>query len=354
VYSRVGGGHLSAARALACELNDSGKASTLLLDAYVDGGRFPVTLFPWAYAQLARRHPRLWATIYRMAEARISLRRTLGPFLNPGVRRLVARERPDAIVSVLPAVNDVLARAAAAFGARMEVVLTDWHSVHPLWVAPGVQYYTVPTGSAGDDCVRFGVPREHVEVVGIPVRRAFAALGGPASARSAFTILAMVGAEGSPHALRNLAQLARMPLDQAELIVVCGRNAELRRQVARLPARMRVQALGFADNVADLMRAADVLVTKPGGLTLAEAFCCAVPVVVHDVLPGQEAGNLRYVLGQHAVAYAPDARTLERVIGELYAHPVRRAELAERGARLARPDAARHIARGLLQRLEAS
>jgi UDP-N-acetylglucosamine:LPS N-acetylglucosamine transferase len=171
--------------------------------------------------------------------------------------------------------------------------------------------------------------------------------------RDRFTILAMVGAEGSPRALANIAQLAQLDL-AAQVIVVCGRNAGLRQRVQDLPARMPVRAVGFIDDVAELMWSADVLVTKAGGLTLAEAFCSGVPVVIYDVLPGQEAGNLEYVLQHQAAAYAPDPEALARTIGELYGHPERRAALAEAGARLARPDAARLIARGLLERLARS
>src|SRR5205823_8447529 len=105
------------------------------------------------------------------------------------------------------------------------------------------------------------------------------------------------------------------------LVVVCGRNDMLRRSVDRLSARMSVRALGFTDTVADLMRAADVLVTKAGGLTLAEAFCSGVAVVVTDALPGQEAGNLEYVMRREAVAYACHPAGLVQVIDHLYAAP---------------------------------
>jgi UDP-N-acetylglucosamine:LPS N-acetylglucosamine transferase len=350
VYSRVGGGHLSAARALATELDATGRASARIVDSYVEAGRFPLTQFPRVYAWLARKHPHLWSTIYRLADW-ANPDRILGRSLRPGLERLMAAERPDLIVSVLPAINGLLAKVSVDVGARMEVVLTDWHSVHRMWVAHGVQHYTVATESALEDCVRFGAPRRDVDVVGIPVRREFGEARPPARFGKPM-ILAMVGAEGSPNALRNLAQLAQLELD-AELVVVCGRNEALRTRVAKLPARMPVRALGLVDNVAELMRSAEVLVTKAGGLTLAEAFCCGVPVIVHDVLPGQEAGNLAYVLNQRAVAYAPDARALVRAVTGLHEDSVRRSELAARGRRLARPDAAGRIARGMLARLDA-
>jgi UDP-N-acetylglucosamine:LPS N-acetylglucosamine transferase len=167
--------------------------------------------------------------------------------------------------------------------------------------------------------------------------------------RARFTILAMVGAEGSPRALSNIARLAQLELD-AQLLVVCGHNDQLRRHVERLTTGLPLRAVGFVDNVADLMRACDLLVTKAGGVTLAEAFSCGLPVVVHDVLPGQEAGNLQYVLGHEAVLFAPDADSLAGIVHDLVQDPPRRGALAERGARLARQSASQQIVRSLLDR----
>jgi UDP-N-acetylglucosamine:LPS N-acetylglucosamine transferase len=358
VYSRVGGGHLSAARALATELESSSTAQVTMVDAYLECGRFPTTLFPAAYARLARAHPRLWSMVYHRSTS-LNPQRVLGPFLKGGFERQIAEVGPDVVVSVLPAINGLLADAARYTGAQLEVVLTDWHSVHRFWVARGVSRYAAPTESARQDCIRFGAPPASIDVVGIPVRREFGGdvkrqavrvrLGELGMDSEKFTILAMVGAEGSPRALANIARLAQLDL-AAQILVICGHNERLRRHVEHLPTRLPLRAVGFVDNVAELMRASDLLLTKAGGVTLAEAFCCGVPVVIQDVLPGQEAGNLEYVQAQQAVVFAPNTDALARIALELIHDPRRRAALAERGARLARPHAAQDIARGLLER----
>lgn len=361
MYSRVGGGHFSAARALAAELDATGRCQVRLVDAYVECGRFPVTLFPPIYARLTSRHPRLWSAVYSISARRlVDPAHIVGSFLRDGFKRMLSLEQPQLVISALPVVNGLLADALGRVSARLEVVLTDWHAIHPYWVARGVDHYTAATDSARQDCIRFGAEPDAVDVVGIPVRREFATSGDPVAVRSwrlgelgldpeRFTILAMAGAEGSPRTLTNLAQLATAELP-AQLVVVCGKNAELRCQVERLATRMPLKALGFVDDVADLMRVADVLVTKAGGLTLAEAFCCGVPVVIHDVLPGQETGNLEYVLQHGAVEYARGPKALVRKVGRLARDPARRALLAERGARLGRPDAAQRIAANILER----
>ncbi len=344
IYSRVGGGHISAARALAEALTERG-CGVRLSDAYVDCGRFPATRFPTIYARLSSRHPRLWSLIYAATSRRGDPNLLLAPLIGAGLRRLVRKERPDVVISVLPAINSLLARAAA----NVEVVLTDWHDVHRYWVAPGVRHYTTPTASARADLVRSGAVDTQIDVIGIPVRRQFAS-PGPRERQVGFSILATVGAEGSPRALRNIAALARTPGD-AELVVMCGRNHGLRRAIERLPRRMTVKTLGFVEDVATLMRSADLLLTKAGGVTLAEAFCCRLPVVVHDVVPGQETGNLEYLLARGAVAYAPTPEALVEMVAQLAADAPRREQLAEHGARLARPSAAADIAANVLARL---
>jgi UDP-N-acetylglucosamine:LPS N-acetylglucosamine transferase len=259
-------------------------------------------------------------------------------------------EQPHLVTSVLPVVNGLLAQAAKLVGARTEVVLTDWHSVHPFWVGRGVCHYTAATESSRADCIRFGASPESVEVVGIPVRREFRAQRrGSRPGGRRCTIMVMVGAEGSPRALTNIAALAQAPLD-ADLLVVCGRNEALRRRVEQ----MGVRALGFVDNVAELMRASDVLITKAGGLTVAEAVCCSIPIVIHDVLAGQEAGNLEYLLDEGAVEYAPSPQSLVQIVAQLITDSARRTALGEHGSRLARPDAAAQIVRNVLARLESA
>lgn len=360
IYSRVGGGHLSAARALADEFTHRGYA-TRTADVYVECGRLPLPIFPRLYAELARDHPHLWSLIYHGSDTRFVPRRSLGPFLRRGVRRLIEEERPDVIVSVLPVVNGLLADAASDLGVPVEVVLTDWHAVHRFWVARGVHHYTVPTASARQDCVQFGAPPRAVDVVGIPVRAQFTEAPTDRDERRGrllselhlpagrFTILAMVGAEGSPRALRNVSRLVDLDLD-AQVIAICGRNDALRRRLASFPGRLPLRAVGFVENVADLMRASDLLLTKAGGVTLAEAFAVGVPVVVHDVLAGQEQGNLDFVRAEGAVEVARKPDDLRRLVGGCVSDPALASALAARGARLARPGAARDIVSNVLRR----
>ncbi len=229
--------------------------------------------------------------------------------------------------------------------------MTDFCGLHRSWRGHGVDRYTVATDCARLDLVRYGVSPAAVDVVGFPVRPQFVDPPARAEARAwlssiagldpdRFTVVVMVGAEGSPAALATVQALARLDVD-AQVVVACGHDARLRQRVAQLPRTVELRALGFVTEAALLMRSADVLVSKAGGASLAEAFCCQSAVVVADVLPGQEAGNLAYVLQRAAVAHADGPEATAALVASLARSPARRAELAGRAAQLARPHAAR-------------
>lgn len=365
VSSKVGGGHQSVARAMADAFADLPDVSCQVDDLYTDLSRFPVSRFPWMYATVTRRYPWIWRLIFRTTNrppgpGRLEL---LGdPLGGPRLGRLLARRRPEAVVSVLPGVNGFVARALARhrLDARVEVVVTDWADIHLSWVSQNVDHYTVPTEAAAQTCRAVGVPDAALSVLGLPVRRQFARAQPGAAARiqarerlglpaERFIVLAMVGTEGSSGALAHLRGLTRVPLD-ADIVAVCGRNERLRRWVGGLEGPNRVHALGFVEGIVDLMLAADLLVTKPGGVTLAEAFCCHLPMILFDPLPGQEEANTAYLMSRGAAELAHSPRQLGEVAAELRWASSRRAELASRGTALARPNAARDAAVGIVRR----
>ncbi|MDP8925247.1 MAG: glycosyltransferase [Chloroflexota bacterium] len=368
--SRVGGGHLSVARALVEGLRALGDPDLEVWvdDLYVDLARLPARRFPWIYALATRRLPWLWRAFYRATDLPPNrrpltlLEEAVG---GPGLRRILDERRPNAVVSVLPGIADFTARSleSAGVSATIEVVVTDWADIHMGWASRRATHYSVPTESAAATLGRAGVPAEKVTVAGFPVREQFIGLRrNEATCRAArerldlppdrFVVLAMVGTEGSPAALAHLRALAMAPID-AEILVVCGRNARLRRRVSQLDSVNTLRALGFIDDVAGLMLASNLLVTKAGGVTLAEAFCCGIPVVAFDPLPGQEEGNARFVVAEEAAELATSPRDLAQIVGELRWSPTRRASLQANGARLATPGAALRVAAAILRRARA-
>jgi 1,2-diacylglycerol 3-beta-galactosyltransferase len=147
-----------------------------------------------------------------------------------------------------------------------------------------------------------------------------------------------------------LAQVVRAIANQrpsAHIVVITGRNAALHEDLTRMPLPIPVQVEGFVDNMDVWMRAADVLVTKAGPNTLAEAFIAGLPLVLYTALPGQEQGNVELVVRHDAGVWAPLPRQAARAVVQLLENPELRTHMAARARALARPMATEQIARAL-------
>jgi len=236
---------------------------------------------------------------------------------------------------------------------RMKLVacVTDF-CAHGWWPTEGVDSYAVASELAVEQLASRGVSRDKVHLTGIPIRPRFA---HPAAAREEMaaylgldrecpTVLVMGGSRGIGRIGEVLAELAsNMP--GAQVVVVCGTNRELRRELESLedkPALTHV--LGYEERVDALMELADVLITKAGGITTSEALAKRLPMVFLDPIPGQEWGNAAYLTGAGAAFLAKgacDAAGLAREVVE----NARVAEDMKRSAQsLARPEAARAVA----------
>src|SRR5437667_312592 len=204
-----------------------------------------------------------------------------------------------------------------------------------------------------------GTPPERLIVTGMPVRANFAEPVDPAATRAALglsdrapVVLAMAGSRGSlgrlPDVVRALDTLER-PLQG---LVVAGHDVRLRQTLERLTDGTRVRTLGYVEDVRRLMAAADILVTKAGGLTLAEAMAAELPVLAYGSLPGQERRNERFAaragLGLVARSYLELVHLLDRALGD----PDLLERLRARIRRVRRPDATQRIVAAVLELLE--
>jgi 1,2-diacylglycerol 3-beta-galactosyltransferase len=209
-------------------------------------------------------------------------------------------------------------------------VVTDLGRVHEGWLVPEVDAVVVPAREVYQRAKDRGIPVEKIYHLGHPVHPKFedvsdsklqcrAHLGLPAEKTIA---LLMAGGEGGGKLLPTTLALAKSKLP-LHLVVVTGRNKALRAKLNELapalPTPMTI--LGYCDNVPELMRAADLLVTKAGPGTIAEASLAEVPVVVYDFIPGQEYGNLKYVenngIGVVALTTNDVVRSTKRIVANL-------------------------------------
>jgi 1,2-diacylglycerol 3-beta-galactosyltransferase len=236
-------------------------------------------------------------------------------------------------------------------------VITDLVDIHVAWACPDVDAVVVPSPGGLDHCRRAGIPAARCHDFGLAVDRRFTELpsdpAGIAAIRTrlglreqGFVVLVCGGADGSGGLVKHARAIAAASLDVA-VVVICGRNEQARSALAglRTASGRPVRVLGFVNNMAEWMRASDVVVSKAGPGTIAEALCCGLPLLLVWYLPGQERGNVEWVVDIGAGRYVPRDDQLVDAVAEL-AVPGSAALATMRAAvtAAARPDATRRIA----------
>jgi processive 1,2-diacylglycerol beta-glucosyltransferase len=354
-----GSGHNAAARSLAAGFARAG-ATVRVVDHFRElvHPRFERVTRALYYGTL-RRARAAWGLAYELADRMTSDSPLAFGMTRVGTRRLaglLAAEAPDAVVSVhaTPAVS---MSTLVALGRRVPphtTVVTDFVA-HGQWIAPRIDRYCVAAPEVRHEFIARGIPAERVLVTGVPVREEFETPVDPAEARARLGltparpfVLAMAGSDGAlgrlPDVARVLARFPR-PLDG---LLVAGRDGALAAELARIAAGTSVRTIGYARDVATLMAAADVLVTKAGGMTIAEALAAEVPLVAYGSLPGQERRNERFVSRAGIALVARSPRELGVALARALGEPHVVEHLRTRIRQTRRPDATRTIVAAVL------
>ncbi len=231
------------------------------------------------------------------------------------------------------------------------MVITDFEA-HRLWVTQPCEHYFTATEETARYVECLGVPRGAATVTGIPIHPVFAEAKGRAVCRARCglagdrpVLLQLAGG----HGVGPMEELYRALLTvdvPIQLVVVTGRNAAARRHLEGIPvpARHRTTVLGYTREMDELMAAADLAVTKPGGLTTSEALARGLPLAIVYPVPGQEDRNSDYLLENGAAIKINHVPTLAFKVTELLRDPERLARLKANARRLGRPRAAFDVA----------
>ena len=351
-----GSGHARVAETLAAEFRRAGAAATVV-DHFHDlvHPSFDRASRALYYAML-RRAPVLWGAAYWLGDQLSVSSPLLMGFNRLGVRKLRQRmlaESPDHVVSVHPT---PVAALSVLWSRGMRIpphttVFTDFVA-HTQWIHPHVDRYCVPAEEIAHDLTARGVPRERVVVTGIPVGQEFAQAADRAATRLALglsprlpVLLFMDGSGGGFGRLEDATRKILQMEQPLQAVVVTGREEALEARLRGLVAgsEARVKVCGYVDNVRQLMGAADFLVTKAGGLTLAEALATELPMICFGSLPGQEARNERFAAMAGVALVASSDAQLHRVIAAALRDPVLLRNIQDRIRLYRRPQAARTI-----------
>lgn len=358
----TGGGHRSAALAVreALDRDYPGQFDVVVCDPLTGKGA------PWMARRVARLYgpvtrwaPRAWGSLYRFSDSERAVRAlqaTLFSGTGQVIRAAIDDVQPAVVVSFHALTTEPAVKAACAAQNRPAVVtvVTDVVSVHQAWRSGSADCIVAPSAPVASRFRLDGVAGDRVFETGLPV--AAGLTPGPlfwpqrAELRQAlgvgeraFVVVVTGGAEGTGRLGRQVRALTKCGLEDLEVIAICGRNRGVERKLRRLQARCgpaRLVVKGLVNNMADWLRCADVVVTRAGPGTLAEATCAGAALLVTSHLPGQEEGNAEMVVAAGAARPAPTPRALVREIEQLHEHPVELRTMRKASARLGRPGAA--------------
>lgn len=356
-FSDTGGGHRSAAAAIikAVEHLSDDKYSQEMVDVFAACSGF-LNVFAKLYAPVIKYSPRLWGQLYYWLDDEKKLEQLESisrPFILKELKKMLEKKKPDLIVSVHPLVNHLTIKAIKESGLKIPfiIAITDPVTLHRAWITPEADQVIVATPEAKKLAVRYGMPEKKIKTIGMPIDPKFFIRKLSRREPHRFTILMMGGGEGAGGMYDIIKEFEAKHFD-GQLIVITGRNKQLevklKKEAAEFSFPMRV--FGFTNQVYELMSESDLIITKAGPGTIAEAMAMNLPIIITSWLPGQEEGNVQFVVRANVGRVSKDPRRVVELVNELRT-TAEFEEMKKNIKKVSRPQAALDIAREILAHL---
>jgi processive 1,2-diacylglycerol beta-glucosyltransferase len=322
-------------------------------------------LYSRAYLKLVEHAPELWGALFRTSDDPESLkslgkvRRALGRLNASRFVHWLQSYKADVVFCTHYLPQEILGSLKKHGDLHpwplVASVITDFEA-HALWLDGSVDFYCVAAEETKARLVARGIAAGNVISTGIPISKRFIDAPTRREARRQLglrddlpALLVLGGGFGMGPVSEILTALNHLATP-VQVAVVCGRNEELLREAAAVARRHPTHLLGFVTNMQDWMAAADLVLTKPGGLTSSEALALGRPLLILDPIPGQEAANSDFLLERGAAAKLNRVEDLPFRLGQLLNQKKLR-EMSTRARALGRPAAADAICQEALARL---
>ena len=358
----VGSGHVKAADALARAMRERPDVEEVLCDDSLDHTNvLHKQFYSTLYKKLSAMLPEFLGWWYETSDdpwvadksrLAIDLPQAL-PLMS-----LVKDFRPDVILCThfMPAGVISWLISNGKLDARLGVVVTDFH-FHAFWITRAFNWYFVAQEDDKIHMEALGLPADRIKITGIPVEPDFAK---PVDAEAVLrrhglqpgrpTFLVVGGALGLSPATAVVRQLLNLDRD-FQAVIVCGRNEEMQDDIVQLvksrPGDFRV--LGFTKEIPELMAASTMILSKPGGMTTAEALARGLPMMILDPIGGQEERNADVLLEVGAAVKCTEVTLVAHKLRRLLDDPARLERMRDAARALGRPNAASEIARITLE-----
>lgn len=372
LISDTGGGHRASAEALASAFeNQYGSlVDVRIIDFWTEIAGSPFDKFPQGYSFLAK-NPPLWRAVWNYGKFPLTRRLTeeVSHFwAHRAFHRYLLRFKPHLIVSVHPLCQFIPLRvlgsmSGGGIGRRrgtnkvpFVTVVTDLGGAHPTWFHKDVDMCFVPSDAVKRIARRCGLVDSQLKQYGLPVRSEFwgddrtkAEVRDELGLKNDGPIVLVVGGGDGVGGIERVAVALDDKIQRtrgkngAQIVVVCGKNQLLRKRLESRQWGVNVIVKGFVHDMGDWMTASDLIVSKAGPGTIAEALIKGLPIVLSGFLPGQEAPNVKYVTEQGVGTFARQPEAIASIVSGWLGNPSRLRRMSARAKDLAKPNATSEI-----------
>ncbi|MEK6568244.1 MAG: glycosyltransferase [Candidatus Omnitrophota bacterium] len=313
------------------------------------------------YLGVIKRTPGIWDYLYdnpSVIESTQKIKEAIHKHNSPKFKRLFDEFSPDAVVCSQAFPCGMAADFKKRYNSSIPLVgvLTDY-APHSYWIYDTVDYYIAPSEEVKDRFIRKGVPSDKIRVYGIPISPKFSLKHNKEELAKKFglnpsrpIILAMGGGQGLGPLNKIVSAFKKMRIN-SQLAVVSGSNKKLYRKLERKAKSYpkKIFLYGFINNIDELMEIANIIITKAGGLTTAEAFCKGLPMVIIKPLPGQEEINTTYFLSKGAAVKITDDKLILQFLQDLLSNPSMLKAMREAALKISKPYASLDIGKLILE-----
>ncbi|MBE6606006.1 MAG: glycosyltransferase [Ruminococcaceae bacterium] len=352
----AGQGHNSTAKAISDYLTGYG-ADVRVLDTMRYINRLLGKTVDLGYLFVSSRAKLAYKGAYRLAEMRKKTTMDTSPgaltikFIASKLQKYISAYNPDVIICthVFAGMFINVLKESEKLKAKTIGILTDF-AFHPYWEeGDNLDYIVVPSENLYFKACQKGFDKSQILPFGIPINPKFEYSMPKDAAKRHFgldsdkkTLLLMGGSMGYGNIAKTLKKLDDIEGD-FQIINICGNNKRSKKTIDEMIFKKKVLNFGFVDYVDELMDAADVIVTKPGGLTSSEAMAKGLPMVIVNPIPGQEDRNTEFLLNNGCAMAVSPTYELEEIIYTLMNNEKRLEIMRESIADIARPDSTKRL-----------
>jgi processive 1,2-diacylglycerol beta-glucosyltransferase len=260
---------------------------------------------------------------------------------------------PDLIICThfVPANLLTLWRKENKLSSKIWITLTDYE-VHSLWVDKSADLYTVATSEMKTELSKLGIDQKIIHVTGIPIDLKFSQNFDKKDIRKKFgfedkfTLSLFSGGFGIGPIAEILEKILEMKED-FQVLVSAGKNNQLYQKLSQIAGNSwkNIKIFKFIDNIEEIYVASDIMISKPGGLTVSETLATATPLLIYRPIPGQEEANSKYLLSNNAALRADTISEIINLVSQIKQKPDSLTKLQENIRKIAKPQAALEIAK---------